>query len=124
MAEAEDLADAVAAENTPGNTLDTYAKSWRVWSRFCAATGLPELEVSRGALVAFVTWMLREGRQNGTGYAPASASTHLAAAVVGLRERGVTVSGDDQGAARAALEGLTVKRLQAGERRGRPTSLS
>ncbi|MFF9221483.1 site-specific integrase [Streptomyces viridosporus] len=119
LAEAEDLADAVAKEIIPGTTLDTYAKSWRVWSRFCAATGLPELEGSRGALVAFVTWMLREGPQNGTGYAPTSASTHLAATVVGLRERGVKVSGDDQAEARAALEGLAVKLLQSGERRGR-----
>ncbi|RSO03342.1 hypothetical protein DMH18_37645 [Streptomyces sp. WAC 06783] len=50
--------------------------------------------------MAFVTWMLREGQQNRTGYAPSSASTHLAAAVVGLRRRGVQVSGDDQAAAR------------------------
>jgi integrase len=119
LAEAEDLADAVAKEITPDNTEDTYAKSWRVWQRFCHSTGLPELEGSRGALVAFVTWMLREGQQNGKGYAPSSASTHLAAAVVGLRERKVTVSGDDQSEARTALEGLTVKLLQAGERRGR-----
>ncbi|MCQ8772066.1 integrase [Streptomyces telluris] len=119
LAEAEDLADAVAAEVTPDNTFDTYAKSWRVWTRFCATTGLPEREASRGALVAFVTWMLREGQQNGSGYAPSSASTHLAAAVVGLRERGVSVSGDDQGAARKALDGLAVKLLQEGERRGR-----
>ncbi|MFF4866797.1 integrase [Streptomyces sp. NPDC001231] len=119
LAEAEDLADAVAAEITPDNTVDTYAKSWRVWTRFCNSTGLPEREGSRGALVAFVTWMLREGRQNGTGYAPSSASTHLAAAVVELRGRGVKVSGDDQAEARAALDGLAVKLLQAGERRGR-----
>ncbi|MGA4803571.1 integrase [Streptomyces lavendulocolor] len=119
LAEAEDLADAVAAEITPDNTVDTYTKSWRVWTRFCAAADLPEREGSRGALVAFVTWMLREGQQNGAGYAPSSASTHLAAAVVGLRQRGVQVSGDDQAAARTALEGLAVKLLQAGERRGR-----
>ncbi|WP_346010556.1 integrase [Streptomyces sp. SID5910] len=119
LAEAEDLADAVAKEITPDNTEDTYAKSWRVWQRFCSSTGLPELEGSRGALVAFVTWMLREGQQNGKGYAPSSASTHLAAAVVGLRDRKVTVSGDDQSEARTALEGLAVKLLQAGERRGR-----
>lgn len=90
-----------------------------MWERFCAATSLPEREGSRGVLVAFVTWMLREGQQNGKGYAPTLASTHLAAAVVGLRQRGVQVSGDDQAAARAALEGLAVKLLQAGERRGR-----
>ncbi|MFF3843453.1 integrase [Streptomyces sp. NPDC001930] len=119
LAEAEDLADAVAAEITPDNTIDTYGKSWRVWTRFCAAAGLPEAEGSRGALVAFVSWMLREGQQNGKGYAPTSASTHLAAAVVGLRERGVTVSGDDQSEARTALEGLAVKLLKTGERRGR-----
>ncbi|MEN2424392.1 integrase (plasmid) [Streptomyces rimosus] len=119
LAEAEDLADAVAKEITPDNTVDTYIKSWRVWQRFSAFARLPELEGSRGALVAFVTWMLREGQQNGTGYAPSSASTHLAATVVGLRERGVQVSGDDQAAARAALEGLAVKLLQNGERRSR-----
>ncbi|MEU4655119.1 hypothetical protein AB0G32_14465 [Streptomyces sp. NPDC023723] len=34
----------VAAEITLDNPLDAYAKSWRLWSRFCAATGLPELE--------------------------------------------------------------------------------
>jgi hypothetical protein len=56
----------------------------------------------------------REGQQNGKGYAPSSASTHLEAAVVGLRERGVKVSGDDQAEARTALEGLAVKLLQAG----------
>lgn len=38
---------------------------------------------------------------------------------VGLRECKVKVSGDDQAEARAALEGLAVKLLQAGERRGR-----
>jgi integrase len=119
LAEAEDLADAVAREITPANTTDTYAKSWRVWTRFCAATGLPELEASRGALVAFVTWMLREGQTTGRGYAPSSAGTILAGAVVGLRQRGVTVARDDQAAARTALEGLAVKLLQAGERRGR-----
>lgn len=119
LAEAEDLADAVAAEITPENTTDTYAKSWRVWERFCAAASLPQLEGGRGSLVAFVTWMLREGQQTGKGYAPSSASTHLAATVVGLRQRGVTVSGDDQSAARTALEGLAVKLLQNGERRGR-----
>ncbi|MFJ1544498.1 integrase [Streptomyces sp. NPDC088246] len=119
LAEAEDLADAVAKEITPESTVDTYKKSWWVWTRFCAVTELPELEGSRGALVAFVTWLLREGQQSGKGYAPSSASTHLAAAVVGLRERGVKVSGDDQAEACAALEGLAVKLLQAGERRGR-----
>ncbi|MFJ5803705.1 hypothetical protein [Streptomyces decoyicus] len=92
LADAEDLADAVGREITP----DNYKKSWRVWERFCAATVLPELEGSRGALVAFVPWMLREGQQNGRGYAPSSASTHLAGAVVGLRERTVKVSGDDR----------------------------
>ncbi|WP_234433642.1 hypothetical protein [Streptomyces rimosus] len=48
LAEAEDLADAVAAEITPDNTVDTYTKSWRVWTRFCAAAGLPERQGSRG----------------------------------------------------------------------------
>ncbi|MFE1367237.1 hypothetical protein ACFW84_23780 [Streptomyces anulatus] len=36
LAEAEDLADAVAAEITPENTTDTFNKSWRAWQRFCA----------------------------------------------------------------------------------------
>ncbi|MGW8730535.1 integrase [Streptomyces sp. NPDC055808] len=119
LAEAEDLADAVAAEITPDNTVDTYKKSWRVWERFCRANGLPETEGSRGALVAYVTWMLREGRQDGTGYAPAAAKTHFAAAVVGLRERGQEVSKDAASAASTALEGLAVKLLKSGERRGR-----
>jgi hypothetical protein len=65
LAAAEDLADAVAAEIVPANTRDTYAKAWRVWERFTAATALPTGEDSRGALVAFVTWMLREGRTGG-----------------------------------------------------------
>jgi integrase len=119
LAEAEDLADAVAAEITPDNTVDTYDKSWRVWERFCAAARLPELEGSRGSLVMFVNWMLDRGQANGKGYAPSSASTHLAAVVVGLRKRGVEVSRDVQAEARAALEGIAVKLLQAGERRGR-----
>ncbi|MEV5203231.1 hypothetical protein [Streptomyces sp. NPDC053720] len=42
LVEAEDLADAVAKEITPENTVDTYNKSWRVWTRFCAVTELPE----------------------------------------------------------------------------------
>lgn len=119
LAEAEDLADVVAQEITPANTRDTYAKSWAVWQRFTTAQGLPEREGSRGALVAFVTWMLREGRADGSGYAPSSAGTHLAAAVVGLRGRGAAVSKDDQAAARKALDGLAVRLLKTGERRGR-----
>ncbi|GAA4704302.1 tyrosine-type recombinase/integrase [Streptomyces youssoufiensis] len=39
--------------------------------------------------------------------------------MVGLRDRDVHVSRDDQAAARKALDGLAVKLLQAGERRGR-----
>ncbi|WP_327380625.1 hypothetical protein [Streptomyces sp. NBC_01207] len=113
------MADEVAAEITPDNTVDTYAKSWRVWTRFCRAVGLHEPEGSRGALLTFVAWMLREGQQNGEGYAPGSAATHLAAVVVGLRERGFSVSGDDRAEARKSLTGLEVKLLQAGERRGR-----
>jgi integrase len=63
--------------------------------------------------------MLREGRQDGTGYAPAAVKTHLAATTVGLRDRGATVSKDAVSEARAAIEGLAVKLLKAGERRGR-----
>lgn len=119
LAEAEDLADAVAKEITPENTRDTYAKSWRVWERFTTAQDLPTTEGSRGSLVAFVTWMLREGQASGKGYAASSASTHLAAVVVGLRQRGSAVTRDDQAVARKALDGLAVRLLQDGERRGR-----
>lgn len=58
------------------------------------------------------------GQAEWQGRCPSSASIHLTAAVVGLRECGVKVSGDDQAEARAALEGPAVKILQAGERRG------
>ncbi|KUN93989.1 tyrosine-type recombinase/integrase [Streptomyces resistomycificus] len=119
LAEAEDLADAVAREITPANTQDTYAKSWRVWERFTTAQGFPRNEGTRGSLVAFVMWMLREGQQNDNGYAPSSASTILAGVVVGLRERGCAVNREDQAAARKSLDGLAVRLLQEGERRGR-----
>ncbi|MFF4527035.1 site-specific integrase [Streptomyces bluensis] len=119
LAQAEDLADAVAREITPANTTDTYTKAWRVWERFTTTQQLPLLEGSRGALVAYVTWMLHQGQTNGTGYAPSSASTILAGTVVELRRRDVTVSRDDQSEARTALEGLAVKLLKSKERRGR-----
>lgn len=119
LAQAEHLADAIAEAITPENTLDTYAKSWRVWERFCETQEFPLLEGSRGALVAYAAWMLREGQQDGTGYAPATAKTHLAATTVGLRQRGQTVSKDAVAEARAAIEGLAVRLLKAGERRGR-----
>ena len=124
LAQAEDFADAVAAEIRPENTEDTYTKSWRVWERFCAAQGFPLTEGSRGALVAYVTWLLREGRQKPgpggvLGYAPASARLHLDAAIVGLRRAGHTVTKDDAAEARIALDGLEVKLIKAKERRGR-----
>lgn len=124
LADAEDFADAVSAALVPENTTDTYDKGWRVWQRFCATQGFPESEGSRGALVAFVAWMLREGRQTPgpggvLGYAPASAGAHLTAAVVGLRERGHEVSKDAAAAARKSLDGMTVKLIKAKERRGR-----
>lgn len=119
LMEAENLADAVSKEITPDNTVDTYTKSWRVWERFCTTQGFPTTEGSRGALVAFAVWMLREGQQSGTGYAPATAKTHLAATAVGLRTRGQAVSKDAFAEARTALDGLAVKFLKAGERRGR-----
>jgi len=112
LAQAEDLADAVAREITPENTTDTYTKAWRVWERFTTSQRLPQLECSRGALVAYVAWMLRQGQTNGSGYAPSSASTILAGTVVELRDRGVTVSRDDQSEARRSLEGLAVKLLK------------
>jgi len=119
LAQAEDLADAVAKAITPDNTVDTYTKAWKVWERFTTTQRLPLLEGTRGALVTYVAWLLREGRTNGTGYAPSSASTILAGTVVELRRRNVTVSRDDQAEARRDLEGLTVKLLQNKERRGR-----
>lgn len=119
LAQAEDLADAVAREITPDNTVDTYAKAWKVWERFTTTQHFPLLEATRGALVTYVTWMLRQGQTNGRGYAPSSASTILAGTVVELRNRGVTVSRDDQAEARRDLEGLTVKLLKNKERRGR-----
>lgn len=124
LAAAEDFADAVEQEITPPNTVRTYGTSWRVWERFCGAQGFPVTEGSRGALVAYVAWLLREGRQKPSldgvlGYAPASAEVHLNATIAGLRERGHTVSRDDASVARQALDGLTVRLLKDGERRGR-----
>ncbi|MFE3381670.1 tyrosine-type recombinase/integrase [Streptomyces anulatus] len=124
LAQAEDFADAVAAEIRPANTEDTYTKSWRVWERFCAAQGFPVTEGSRGTLVAYVGWLLREGRQRPgpggvLGYAPASARLHLDAAIVGLRRAGHTVTKDDAAEARIALDGLEVLLLKGKERRGR-----
>ncbi|MFD5652975.1 hypothetical protein [Streptomyces sp. NPDC127039] len=54
LADAEDFADQVERRLRPANTTDTYAKAWKVWARFCAAQGFPELEATRGALVTFV----------------------------------------------------------------------
>lgn len=132
LAAAEDLADAVAREITPENTTDTYIKSWRVWERFCSAQSLPPTEGSRGSLVAYVAWLLREGRQKPgpggvLGYAPASARLHLDAAIVGLRHPDTVkrsgppcpVTKDDAAEARIALDGLEVKLIKAKERRGR-----
>ncbi|MGC9499311.1 hypothetical protein [Streptomyces sp. WG7] len=87
--------------------------------KFCGAQEFPELEATRGALVAFVVWLLDRGRVDGKGYAASSASTILAGAVVELRRRGAEVSRDDQGQARATLEAAAVELLKAGERRGR-----
>jgi integrase len=116
LADAEDFADAVQRCLTPANTTDTYAKAWRVWTRFCTDQDFPELAPTRGSLVV---WLLDRGQVNGKGYAPSSASTILAGAVVELRRRGAEVSRDDQAQARATLEAAAVKLLKAGERRGR-----
>lgn len=119
LADAEDFADEVQRRLRPANTTETYSKSWKVWTRFCAAQQLPELEATRGALVAFVMWMLDRGQTNGKGYASSSAGTILAGAVVELRRRGAEVSRDDQAQARGTLEAASVELLKAGERRGR-----
>ncbi|WP_174861491.1 hypothetical protein [Embleya hyalina] len=55
LAQAEDLADAVAEAIVPKNTTDTYDKAWRTWERFTSAQGLPVDEGGRGSLIAFVT---------------------------------------------------------------------
>ncbi|MFE9003054.1 tyrosine-type recombinase/integrase [Streptomyces sp. NPDC007875] len=124
LAAAEDFADAIKEATIPPNTTDTYAKGWKVWQRFCAEQGLPETEGSRGALVAYVAWMLHEGRTtpgpNGTrGYAATSAHSHLTAAIVGLRESGHPASKDDHSEARARLEAIATQLAKGGERRGR-----
>lgn len=119
LAAAEDFADAMKAASVPTNTVDTYGKGWKVWERFCAQQGFPVTEGSRGALVAFVAWLLRSGKHDGTGYAPASASAHLTAAVVGLRDRGQPVSKDAQPAARTQLESIATDLAKQGDRRGR-----
>ncbi|MFJ6608248.1 tyrosine-type recombinase/integrase [Streptomyces lydicus] len=132
LSAAEDFADAMKSAATPPNTADTYTKGWKVWQRFCAEQGFPELEGSRGALVAYVAWMLDRGRKTPgpggvRGYAPASAASHLTAVVVGLRDPeavGAThdpnpVSKDAQAEARARLESIATRLAKAGERRGR-----
>lgn len=124
LAEAEDFADAIKAETVPPNTTDTYAKGWRVWQRFCAEQGFPETEGTRGALVAYVAWLLDRGRTSRgpggvRGYAPASAHAHLTAVIVGLRERGHPVGKDIHSEARARLAGIATKLAKAKERRGR-----
>lgn len=124
LVQADNFADAIKAATVPENTVDTYSKGWKVWQRFCAEQGLPETEGSRGSLVAFVAWMLERGRTSpgpgGTlGYAPASAHSHLTAAIVGLRDRGHAPTKDAHSEARARLEAINTKLVKAGERRGR-----
>jgi integrase len=124
LSAAEDFADAMKAATVPPNTTDTYRKGWQVWERFCTEQRLPNTEGSRGALVAFVAWMLDRGRKNPgpggvLGYAPASAAAHLTAVVVGLRERGHPVSKDAQSEARSRLEAIATQLAKQGERRGR-----
>jgi integrase len=119
LADAEDFADEVQRRLRPANTTDSYMKAWRVWERFCTDQEFPDLEATRGALVAFVVWLLDRGQVNGKGYAASSAGTILAGAVVELRRRGVEVSRDDQAQARVTLEAAAVELLKTGERRGR-----
>ncbi|MFE7861299.1 hypothetical protein [Streptomyces sp. NPDC057403] len=66
-----------------------------------------------------MTWILRDGQTSGKGYAATSASMHLVTVAVSLRQRGCALTRDDQAAARKALDGLAVRLLQEGERRGR-----
>ncbi|MFD0107629.1 hypothetical protein [Streptomyces sp. NPDC127164] len=69
LADAQDFADQVQRRLRPANTTDTYAKAWKVWTRFCGTQGFPELECTRGALRAFVVWLLDRGRVGSTGRA-------------------------------------------------------
>ncbi|WP_254399256.1 hypothetical protein [Streptomyces sp. AC602_WCS936] len=119
LADAQDFSDEVQRRLRPANMTDTYAKAWRVWTRFCEAQEYPELDATCSALVAFVVWLLDRGCVDGKGYAASPASTILVGAVVELRRRGAEVSRDDQGQARATLEAAAVELLAAGERRGR-----
>jgi integrase len=129
---AENLADALKAATTPPNTTDTYRKGWQVWQRFCTEQNFPPSEGTRGALAAYVAWLLDRGRQtpgpNGElGYAPAAAGAHLTAAVVGLRDPDAVdathtpnpVSKDAHAEARALLKRLSTQLAKQGERRGR-----
>lgn len=108
-----------AAATATGQHEGHVREGVEVWTRFYAAQGLPELEATRGAFVAFVVWLLDRGRVDGKGYAPSSASTILAGAVVELRRRGVEVGRDDQTQAWATMEAGAVELLKAGERRRR-----
>jgi integrase len=119
LAAAENLADVMKAATVPPNTTDTYTKGWKVWERFCADQDFPLTEGTRGALVAYVAWLLDRGRTDGTGYAPASANAHLTAAVVGIRARGHEVSKDAHSEARTQLDKLAGLLAKKGERRGR-----
>ena len=124
LVQAEDLADAAKNASVPPNTTDTYAKGWKVWRRFCAEQSLPELEGTRGSLVAYAIWLLDRGRQTPDGaeprgYAPASAHSHLTAAVVGLRERGNPPTKDAHSEASARIESVATTLAKTGDRRGR-----
>lgn len=124
LAAAENLADIIRDATIPPNTTDTYTKGWKVWERFCTTQNFPLTEGSRGALVAFVSWMLDRGRlepgPNGvTGYAPASVQSHLTATVVELRKRGHPVTKDAHSEARSTIKRLATQLAKQGERRGR-----
>ncbi|MFE9793524.1 tyrosine-type recombinase/integrase [Streptomyces goshikiensis] len=125
MLQAEGFADAVREEITPENTVKTYAKALKVWSRFCEQQGLPDCEPTRGTLVTYAAWLLHSGRQTpgpgGTlGYAPASAETHLAATIAMLRrDAECDITKDEAAEAFKALKGFTTELVKAKERRGR-----
>lgn len=74
------------------NTKRSYASDWKVWQRFTAERGLPELIVSFGALVAFTRWHIGL-RQAPTGqfpegkpYAPSTVERRLMGTVSTLRD--------------------------------------
>lgn len=112
-------AEEARRRTVPPNTAATYRRGWTVWKRFCTEHRLPVEHGDQGTLTMFVVWMYTRGKQDGTGYAPTAVDAHLTAAVVGLRERGATVTEEAAAFARDVAKGHAVTLAKAGEIRGR-----